>query len=138
MVRRILFTACLVCCSLIAAAQQSLNIYTTTSGTVCFTFAEKPSITFPNGQTLVVTTSDTTVEFPFSEVDKITFEDGVTAVESITMSKENSQIFIYDISGKLVLRSTSREGAAMVDLSGLRPGTYVVKDGKRTYKIMKR
>ena len=38
----------------------------------------------------------------------------------------------------VVRKYAAREGAATVDLSALPKGTYVVKDGKRTYKIMKR
>ena len=138
MVRRILFIICLLGGCLTAAAQQSLNLYTTTSGVVTFTFEQTPKVTFPETDIIRVATDDVTVEFPFAEVEKITFEDGVTAVESIRMSNEKAQILIYDIAGRLVRRSTSQKGSATADISTLPAGTYVVRDGTRSYKITKR
>ena len=138
MVRRILFTTCLLSCSLMAAAQQSLNIFTTTQGTVTFTFAEEPAVTFPSAETLMVKTETVTIEFPFSEVEKITFEDGLTSVESITVNEGNAPVFIYDLGGRLVRQYKPQGKAATIDLSLLPKGTYVVKDGKRAYKVMKK
>lgn len=137
MVRHILFTLALAAASLTAGAQQSLNLYTTSQGIVGFTFAEEPKVTFPQTDVIKVECERITVEFPFSEVEKITFEDGVTAVESIRISEQDAQVAIYDISGRLV-RRYERKGQTTVDLSSLPVGTYVVSDGHRSYKVMKR
>lgn len=120
-----------------APAQQTLNIFTKTQGTVSFAFADKPEITFPCADSLTVSSTALTVQFPYAEVEKITFTDGVDAVESLVVRDGVDRVLIYDLSGKLVLQSKSSRGQARVDLSPLRPGVYVVKDGKRTYKVRK-
>ena len=125
---------------LTAAAQQTLNIHTTTQGVVSFAFAEKPDLTFPAKEVLMVTTESMTVEFPFAEVEKITFEDANDdGVETLTVRDGGGAVLIYDLSGKLVRQSTTvKHDAATVNLSTLRPGVYLIRDGKRTYKVTKR
>jgi hypothetical protein len=96
-------------------------------------------VTFPSPEVIKVATEAVTVEFPFAEVEKVTFSDDAVSVESITIrEKDCLTVAIYDLSGKLVRKYAAREGAATVDLSALPKGTYVVKDGKRTYKVLKR
>jgi hypothetical protein len=138
MVKRIIFVGCLLSCCLLAAAQESLNLYTTTKGIISFTFEQEPRVTFPTAETLLVTAGDVTVEFPFSEVEKITFEEGLTSVESITVREGDTQVSIYDLSGRMVRQYVAKEGSATVSLSSLPAGTYIIKDGKRAYKVMKR
>jgi hypothetical protein len=139
MVRLTALISCLLCFALSGAAQQQLNIYTTTRGVVCFSFAETPKVTFPTGETLAVEAGDVKVEFPFSEVEKLTFEDGVTAIATLQVSeKGNAPICIYDTAGRLVSKTAPTKGTATADLSTLPAGTYVVSDGKRTYKVLKR
>jgi hypothetical protein len=128
----------LFCFSLSAAAQQTLNIHTTTKGVVSFAFTTNPKMTFPEGEILTVTSDSMTVEFPYSEVERITFDDIPTAVPSITVREDISQVRIYDLSGKLIRQVASDRGTATLDLSPLPPGIYVVNDGKRTYKVSKR
>ena len=130
--------ATLLCLGLSARAQQQLNIYTTTSGVVVFTFAQEPKVTFPTGETLAVTSDSLTVEFPFSEIEKITMEDGVTRVEQLLVKDGEGDVAIYDLQGRQVLRLAARRGGTRVDFSVLPAGTYVVKDGRRSYKVMKR
>ena len=130
--------AILLCLGLSARAQQQLNIYTTTSGVVVFTFAQEPKVTFPTGETLAVTSDSLTVEFPFSEIEKITMEDGVTRVEQLLVKDGEGDVAIYDLQGRQVLRLAARREGIRVDLSVLPAGTYVVKDGRRSYKVMKR
>jgi hypothetical protein len=47
-------------------------------------------------------------------------------------------VTIYDLQGRQVLRFAARREGTRVDLSVLPAGTYVVKDGRRSYKVMKR
>ena len=139
MVRRLLLIACALGAQLAASAQQRLNIYTTTQGVVSFEFAQKPVVTFVAPETLVVKSETTTVEFPYADVQKLTFEDLPTAVESLSVSENAAAaILVYDIAGKLVRQVDSTNGTAHLDLSGLRPGVYIVKDGLRSYKVSKR
>ena len=130
--------AILLCLGLSARAQQQLNIYTTTSGVVVFTFVQEPKVIFPTGETLAVTSDSLTVEFPFSEIEKITMEDGVTRVEQLVVKDGEGDVAIYDLQGRQVLRLAARREGTRGDLSVLPAGTYVVKDGRRSYKVMKR
>ena len=128
----------LLCGSVTAAAQQTLNIHTTTQGVVSFNFSEKPTMTFATKDVLTVTTESMTIDFPFADVEKLTFEDAADAVEALTVSEGGGQLLIYDLSGKLVRQGTVTDRGVNVILSPLRPGVYIVKDGKRSYKITKR
>ena len=49
-----------------------------------------------------------------------------------------ADVAIYDLQGRQVLRLAARREGTRVDLSVLPAGTYVVKDGHRSYKVMKR
>ena len=137
MVRQLFLTICLLCCGLAVRAQQTLNIYTTTQGVVSFVFADKPEMTFPTADMLTVTSEKMTVEFPYSELEKITFEDAPDAVASLTVQDGAGPILIYDLSGKLLreVKTSSGSSSATINLSTLRPGVYVVKDGKRSMKL---
>jgi hypothetical protein len=137
MVRRILIIAGLLCAPLLAAAQQTLNIHTTTQGTVSFAFATKPVVTFVAPETLKVVSATMTVEFPYADIEKLTFSDTATGVESLSVSEATDGVSVYDLSGKLVLQVANADGTARLDLSSLRPGIYVVKDGRRSYKVRK-
>ena len=132
--RSILIISCLLAC-LLVQAQQTLNIHTTTQGTVSFAFAEKPIITFTSPAVLKVTSDRLTVEFPFNEVERLTFEDAPDAVPSLVERDNITGIHIYDLNGRLVQQAAATNGAASLNLSTLKTGVYVVKDGKRTYKV---
>ena len=132
--RSILLICCLLACAL-TQAQQTLNIHTTTQGTVSIAFAQKPVITLSSPAVLKVTSEQLTVEFPFSEVERITFDDAPDAVPALMERDGIASLRIYDLSGRLVHQATAKEGAASLDLSTLKTGVYVVKDGKRTYKV---
>lgn len=137
MVRRLFLVACLMSSCLAAFAQQTLNIHTTTQGIVSFAFATKPVITFPTTDVLTVTSESMTVEFPYADIERITLDDDPTDVEMLTVREQTDAVLIYDLSGKLVRQGKAKEGSTTVNLSDLRPGIYVVKDGKRTYKVRK-
>ena len=65
-------------------------------------------------------------------------EDGVTRVEQLIVRDGTGDVTIYDLQGRQVLRLAARREGTRVDLSVLPAGTYVVKDGRRSYKVMKR
>ena len=128
---------CLILCASKLTAQQTLNLFTTSQGVVRIAFDEQPKLTFETPEVLTVTSTSMTVEFPFTEVEKITFDDLTDGVGKLTIDDDIRAISIFDLSGKLVRQQQAVKGAASVDLSTLRPGVYVIKDGKRTYKIIK-
>ena len=133
----ILFVVCCVCCVLPAAAQQTLNLHTTSQGLIRFAFTQNPQITFPEAELMRVTGDSLTVEFPFSEVEKITLDDVPTFVPILTVTEERSSLQIYDLGGRLLKQVASQDGSATLPLSTLPKGTYVIHDGKRSYKVRK-
>ena len=137
MIRKAFILSCLLLCGMASSAQQTLNIHTTTQGIISFAFANKPEVTFPATDVLKVTSDAMTVEFPYSDIQKITFDDGETGVATITVRDHANQVRVYDLSGKLVLERAAKKGVVTVNLSTLPSGVYVVKDGKRTYKVRK-
>ena len=132
--RTFLFLSCLLAC-LLVQAQQTLNIHTTTQGTVSFAFAEKPVVTCATPEVMTVSSELLTVEFPFNEVESITFEDTTDDVPSIVERDGIAILSIYDLNGRLIQQAAATNGAASLNLSTLKTGVYVVKDGKRTYKV---
>lgn len=132
--RTLLILSCLLAC-LLVQAQQTLNIHTTTQSTVSFAFTQKPVVTFATPEVLTVSSEQLTVEFPFAEVESITFEDTPDAVPSIVERDGIAHIRIYDLNGRLIQQAPATNGAVSLHLSTLKPGVYVVKDGKRTYKV---
>ena len=138
MVRRIVCITCMLCSSLLLLAQQTLNLHTTAGEVICFTFAENPKVTFPAPDTLKVSSENLTVEFPFDEIKKMTFVDGLTDVETLTVKKQAQTVSIYDITGKLLRKMPPKGKSVTVDLSAVPSGIYIVNDGKRTYKVLKK
>lgn len=122
---------------LLATAQQCLNLHTTTQGVVTFSFEETPVVSFSE-EILKASTGSISVEFPFNDIEKITFEDRPTSIQSVGIKEGNGMVSIYDISGRLIRKYKSVEGKTSVDLSSLPSGIYVINDGKRTYKIIKK
>lgn len=137
MVKKIFLTICLMSGCLLATAQQCLNLHTTTQGVVTFSFEETPVVTFSE-EILKASTGSISVEFPFNDIEKITFEDRPTSIQSVGIKEGNGMVSIYDISGRLIRKYKSVEGKTSVDLSSLPSGIYVINDGKRTYKIIKK
>ena len=136
--RYILFISALLGCMAVQA-QQTLNIHTATKGVVSFAFTEKPEVTFVQPEVLKITSENLVVEFPFNEVEKITFNDeDATPVQTFAVREDSCRLSIYDLSGKLIRTVESADTTVRVDLSVLKPGVYIIKDGKRTYKVMKR
>ncbi len=122
---------------LAAEAQQTLNIHTTTKGTVSFAFSSKPKVTFAESEVLKVASETMTVEFPYAEVVRLDFSDQTTAVETITVHEQTDGVRIYDVAGKLLRHTPAKDGAAAVNLTDLPPGIYIVNDGRRSYKVRK-
>lgn len=135
---RVLLFMCLALSAMTASAQETLNIHTKYNGIVSIPFAEKPEMSFGVANVLKIVSSDRTVEFPFSDIEKLSFEN--TAVDNIHLIKHQgalSGLSIYELSGKLIRRINSSDGVAEFDIQALPPGIYIVKDGDRSYKLIK-
>jgi hypothetical protein len=47
------------------------------------------------------------------------------------MDATTHEVFVHDLSGRLLLRSVPPNGTAILDIAALAPGHYVVSDGRR-------
>jgi len=137
MVKRTFITLCLMAVGLTLAAQETLNIYTVTADTISITFDQHPQLTFETENVLTIETDQLTVQFPFADIAKITLndKDNQTAIGELKETNNGGPIFVYDLTGKLIKRASSTDNSANLNLSDLRTGIYIIKDGKRTYKV---
>ena len=124
-----------------AWAGTSLIVHQKSGGTVEFAFSEKPVVTYSEGY-LVVTAQERTVQFPMSNMQKFTFgeieDDQVTRITA-PASVAPQPTYIYGIDGMLVRTlKPSEDGSTSASLEGLPAGTYVIKNGKTSYKVLKK
>lgn len=149
------FLAMISMCQFATAADEGDNLVIKTKGgqSVTYYLSARPTVTF-SGSNLVLKTSDVEVNYPIADIVEITF-DLSTEIQKI---KSDSQISftingneivanglnkgekmqLYTVDGKQVASTTTNaDGAASVDISSLGRGAYVVKAGKKSYKILK-
>lgn len=125
-------------CSISAFAQNTLNIHQKNGGVVSYAFSEKPVVTYADGG-ITLTTTHVDVYFPLSELVKFTFEDDQQGSTGILRTLGTSDdVLIYDTAGVLVHTAKETDGKTTFSTANLPAGTYIIKNGKTTYKIIKR
>lgn len=125
-------------------AKTALIVHQKSGGTVEFAFIEKPVVTYSNGN-LVISVVDgfasASISYPLSDVKKFTFGELSENYTRIIAPAEVAPqpTYIYNISGILVrtLQPTD-DKSTPATLDGLPTGTYIIKNGKTTYKTIKR
>jgi hypothetical protein len=105
-----------------------------------YAFSEKPVVTYKEGH-LVISAAEASVMYPLSDMQKFTFgevDDQVTRIVApVDMAPQPTQI--YSIDGKLMRTYQPGEnGATSASLEGLTSGTYIIKNGKTSYKVLKK
>ena len=132
--------------SFTAAAQESLTVlqlHLSDGTTDKYVLAEKPVVTFSDGN-LLVTSSAVTSTYKFTAVksfdfgtDTTTGVDGIGAEDSTfsfqlagdvltVASPELCVVEVYALNGVKAAAATAADGVATVDLAGLPTGVYVV------------
>lgn len=120
-------------------AQNTLNVHQTDGSIVRYAFSDKPIVSYTDTGIHLVTTQ-VEVDFPFTDLKMFTFEDETTLVgiETFTTVGSTDNIRIYTTAGVLVRIIYQNEGTAILFPGDLPAGIYIIKNGKNTYKIMKR
>ena len=121
-------------------ADTALFVHQKSGGQVEFACSEKPVVTYSDGY-LVVTEQTASLSFPLSDVEKFTFGEVDDQVTRITAPVDMvaQPTFIYTIGGILVRTyQPGDNNTTSASLEGLPAGTYVVKNGKTSYKIAKK
>lgn len=129
-------------------------VLTLTDGTVNrFALTESPTVTY-EGESLVVTTGDEQFSTPLSGISTFTFEQVANAISEMTSEeqqpvftpgqarfeglKTNATVAIYTVDGKMLSSVRANDnGAAIVDLSALPQGLYILRAPNQSYKIKK-
>lgn len=116
---------------------------------------DRPQITF-DGNVLCINTE----RFQFSDVRKYTFSEndavGIEAIDAdktgvslkrldgeqiaVSVNDASAAVRVYSASGveQPIRHTASKDGAVILDLTGLAPGVYVISAGGETLKIRKK
>ena len=120
----------------VARAQDSKIIVWLNDGNKCeVLFTDMPEFSYLDGNVVLKGTS-TELAWPIENVQKMTFEvsepdpDGIQTIQVGQLDLANGGA-VYDLSGKLIKTRVK-------SLSELPKGTYVVKDGNVTVKVVKK
>lgn len=118
-------------------AQNTLNIHQKSGGVVSYGFSEKPVVTYA-GEYMHVETVSVSIDYPVTDVQKLTFEDRESSIGELRVEEKSSDLLIYNLKGQLVKKAESEDGISQLDIQELPAGIYVVKNGKTTFKIVKK
>jgi hypothetical protein len=129
----LLFT---VLCSIGVRAQEAKIIVWLADGNKSeVLFADMPELTYADGNVNIQSNSpSTTFSWPIENVQKLTFENINTSIRDMKatgLDLLSDQFDAYDLSGKLV-----RKG--IKSISELPKGAYIIKDGKVTFKVVRK
>ena len=136
------------------ADDQVLRIWQADGQVQTIKLDEQPVTKYVDGN-LVITTTRTTITYPLDKVRKYTYgsvTDGITIPQvmnaafskdgetlTFTNLKPQTGIALYNVSGQLLRQeSAPQNGKAVISVSNLPVGVYVVKVNGATYKISKR
>lgn len=124
-----------------AAATDALQISSKSGEVVTYAFAQRPVVTYRD-DIMVIATPQTTMEYPLADLLGLTFVETTDAIEQVTLSPgtdATSAVVVYNLAGQVVARyDVALGGRASFSTQSLDAGTYVVKNGNVTYKIIKK
>lgn len=138
-------------------AAQRLVVWMQDGQKVYFDLAKEPETTFDNGQLIIKCSGEAAAYYQLANVLRYTYEGAMTAIDAPKLRPgevvfrqgtdqmqfdglaDGTQLAVYALDGKLLFTQTARSGqTATVSLAGRPAGTYLVKVGDATYKLMKR
>ena len=121
-------------------AATALFVHQKSGGIVEYAFSEKPVVTYEDGF-VVISAANASVMYPLSDMQKFTFGEVDDMVTRITAPADAAPqpTQIYNVSGMLVRTlQPSDDGTTSASLEGLPAGTYIIKNGKTSYKVAKK
>ena len=138
--KKVIFSLLTLIAATASWADTALIVHQKSGGTVEYAFSEKPVVTYSNGN-LVISVPGASVEYPLSNMEKFTFGEVTDMVTRITAPVDVAPqpTYIYNVSGVLMRTFQPGEnGTTPASLDGLPAGTYVIKNGKTSYKVVKK
>ena len=121
-------------------AETALIVHQKSGGTVEYSFSEKPVVTYTEGY-LIISGMGSSVMYPLTNLQKFTFGEVSDQVTRITAPANTvpQPTHIYNVSGMLMRTlEPSDNNSTSASLEGLPTGTYIIKNGKTTYKVLKK
>ena len=138
--KKLFFSLLTLFAAIVSWADSALFVHQKSGGVVEYAFSEKPVVTYSEGY-LVISVPEASVSYPLSNLQKFTFGDVDDQVTRIVapVNTAPQPTYIYSLDGKLMRTlQPSEDGTTSASLEGLPSGTYVVKNGKTSYKVLKR
>ena len=138
--KKLIFSLLSIFTATAAWADTALFVHQKSGAVLEIGFSEKPVVTYEDGN-LVITASEASVSYPLSNMQKFTFgevDDQVTRITApVNVAPQPTQI--YSIDGKLMRTyQPDADRTTSTSLEGLPAGTYVIKNGQTSYKVLKR
>ena len=138
-------------------ATQQLVVWLKTGQPVRYDLAKEPVTTFEDGKLVIKCSNEAAAYYQLENVLRYTYEGAMTAIgaqklrpgEIIFRQGEGQMSFdglpegtlldVYALDGKKLFTETARNGqSAVISLASYPAGTYIVKVGDATYKLMKK
>ncbi len=109
-------------------------------------------LTFSGDNVILHFNDDSTQTTDMGDVTIRLFDDGTTDIRQLQTFRLKQPVdgrlvieglaagvpvFIYDTTGKMILRTIATEGMTILDISSLKRGIYLIKTGKQIIKFIK-
>ena len=117
-------------------AQNTLNIHQKNGGVVSYGFAEKPVLSYVD-ENLHISTDKESIDYPLAELEMLTFTDSEASIGELRVEGQSAAVWIFRMDGSLVKRMEPLEGVSAFDTGNLPVGTYIIKQGNVTTKLIK-
>ena len=122
-----IFAALLCAFSLTALADDYTLYVETAAGSSAYAYDDLQRITFKDGQMVIETKSGESTSVGIATISRVYFDNVATGVEKVEPTIVTADKEVYDLSGRRVSAITE-----------LPKGIYVVKEGGKTRKIVKK
>ena len=122
-----IFAALLCAFSLTALADDYTLYVETAAGSSAYAYDDLQRITFKDGQMVIETKSGESTSVGIATISRVYFDNVATGVEKVEPTIVTADKEVYDLSGRRVSVNTE-----------LPKGIYVVKEGGKTRKIVKK
>lgn len=119
-------------------AETAVVVHQKSGGTVEYAFSEEPVVSYADG-CLVISSVDALVYYPLNNVQKFTFAELSDHWTRIVAPAEQKPLptYIYNLGGVLLRTlEPNGDGSTSASLDGLPAGTYIIKNGKTSYKTI--
>lgn len=136
----------------LTSTEQVLELHTGSGKVIQFLLDERPVTTFSDGM-LNVSAGDFSASYPLSDVLRYTYSSRLSSLETVDADNvkigyvnsvvhvsglaDGSRVTLYKIDGTVVKSVVAESRNAVMDLTGMASGVYIVSAGDARLKIVK-